>query len=91
MPKTIKEIMSEFDNWCFNNKTHLGRDCDRGEIKNQLKSSLYSLLDEVERQIGTFTPTCGYESEEEKGFQKGIQAEQSLIKGYLSDLRKELK
>ena len=39
--------------------------------------------------IGTFTPTCGYECEEEKGFQKGIQAEQSLIKNNIQDYYKD--
>ena len=41
--------------------------------------------EELIKIIGTFTPTCGYESEEEKGYQKGIQAEQSLIKKNIKD------
>ena len=41
---------------------------------------------DIIKKIGTFTPTCGYECKEEKGFQKGIIAEQNLIKSKLEKL-----
>lgn len=71
------------------------------EIKEEIKKELLSLdieyeggytkygwAEEVKRiikKIGTFTPTCGYECEEEKGFQKGIIAEQNLIKSKIKE------
>lgn len=64
-------------------------------IKSFLKQSFIKYLkDEVERleKIKLFTPTCGYESEEEKGFQKGIQAQEKLfISDQITHLQAQLK
>ncbi len=40
----------------------------------------------IEGMKGNWKPTCGHDSEEEKGFQKGIMAEQKLHNKALSDL-----
>lgn len=59
-------------------------------IKDLLRSALNAQREEIREKIlkiiGEFNPTCGYESEEEKGFQKGIIAEQNLIKFKVSTL-----
>jgi hypothetical protein len=55
-------------------------------IKSFLSSSHSRLIDKIVEMIGTWTPTCGYESEEEKGFQKGIIAEQKLIQSKLKQI-----
>jgi len=45
------------------------------------------VIDECIKAIGTFAPTCGYESEEEKGYQNGLIAEENLIKKQLRRLK----
>ena len=95
-PKTIKEIMSEFDKWCFNNKSHLGRNCDISEIKTQLSSSLSSLLDEVKSRLPKkilghvnqegFCDNCHYKLCRCSQFNYVIDT----VKSLLSDLRKEI-
>ncbi len=44
-------------------------------------------LEEVRRRHSGWKPTCGHDSEEEKGFQKGIQAEQGQIARTLDSMK----
>lgn len=50
------------------------------EEKEKTKSELLSKIEEEMEKYKVFEPTCGYESEEENGFQKGLAAGEKLMK-----------
>lgn len=68
---------------------------DYETLQDLLKQSFIKYLQgEVERleKIKLFTPAYGYESEEEKGFQKGIQAQEKLfISDQITHLQTQIK
>jgi len=50
------------------------------EEKEKAKAELLSKIEEEVEKYKVFEPTCGYESEEENGFQKGLAAGEKLMK-----------
>jgi len=88
--KIIEELMKKFDSWYDSYVVRPPKSSIQGFMVRNTKKALTeqrkSDLDEIIEIVGTFTPTCGHESEEEKGFQKGIQAEQNLIKDKINHL-----
>jgi len=59
----------------------------KSEVRRRLEEYRNLVIDDCVKTIGTFTPTCGYGSEEEKGYQNGLIAEENLIKKQLSSLQ----
>lgn len=58
------------------------------DVKSFFRTKINEILTRVEHR--GFIPAYGYESEEEKGFQKGIQAQEQLCNAIVATIKKEL-
>ena len=59
-------------------------------LDKALKSQKKDIAEKIEKILtrhSNWKPTCGYESEEEKGYQEGLQAEAGLIE---KEIKEEL-
>jgi len=89
-----KQIIKEFETnytceWRWKREAHLKPSA--GDFLLQaLKSQKKDIVEKIEKILtrhSNWKPTCGYESEEEKGYQEGLQAEAGLIE---KEIKEEL-
>ena len=57
------------------------------KLKKAIIKEIVEKIEKILTRHSNWKPTCGYESEEEKGYQEGLQAEAGLIE---KEIKEEL-
>ena len=85
-----KELISNFiRDFCAVGKLRAKSEVRR-RLNEILKAQRKEIVEKIEKILtrhSNWKPTCGYESEEEKGYQEGLQAEAGLIE---KEIKEEL-